>query len=51
MSKMTMPSYDEKQIEAREVTWPCCGRTVFSTAPEKGCLVCGYLQALEEVVA
>lgn len=32
--------YDEKQAEARMVTWLCCKRTVWSTNPERGCLQC-----------
>lgn len=33
-------SYDDKQINARLVTWLCCRQAVFATAPEKGCIAC-----------
>jgi hypothetical protein len=35
-----MRSYDEKQIEAIEVSWLCCKRTVYATNPKVGCLSC-----------
>jgi hypothetical protein len=38
-------TYDEKQLYAREVTWLCCRRTVFATAPYRGCLACGLMKA------
>ena len=33
-------SYDDKQLNAREVTWLCCRHTVFATNPNMGCLTC-----------
>jgi len=36
----TVRRYDEKQAEARLVSWLCCKRTVWSTNVERGCLLC-----------
>jgi hypothetical protein len=33
-------SYDEHQMQAREVSYLCCRRWVFATKPEIGCLSC-----------
>ena len=34
------PSYDDKQLGAVLLSWLCCRRTVYATAPEIGCLTC-----------
>lgn len=33
-------SYDEAQIGAVLVKWPCCGREVYATHVERGCITC-----------
>ena len=33
-------SYDDRQSQARLVTWLCCGRTVYAVNPDHGCRAC-----------
>jgi hypothetical protein len=35
-------SYDDRQREARLVTWLCCRRTVYAVDPAKGCCACWW---------
>lgn len=35
-----MRSYDDHQINAREVSYLCCRRTVYATNPNVGCIAC-----------
>lgn len=33
-------SWDDMNLAAKLVTWLCCGRTVWATHPDRGCLTC-----------
>jgi hypothetical protein len=33
-------SYDDRQSQARLVTWRCCRRTVYAVTPNHGCCAC-----------